>query len=714
MLFRSQGDTEYIDKLLQSFTPSEVVLQRKHLQWFKENFAERYYTNTFDDWVFTSDFAEELLMKQFGTASLKGFGVEDLKEGVIAAGAALYYLQETQHDRTQHITKVSRIDEDRYVWLDKFTVRNLELVHSPHESAKTLLTVVDRTLTPMGSRLMRRWLVMPLKNKSLIEERLKVVDYLVRSTDFMQKLQSAVRGIGDLERLTSKASVGRINPRELVQMRRSLESIEELKKLCASAGDESLAFFGEQINPCKTICKRLAHELNEDPPARIDKGGVIAAGVDAELDELRDMAGSGRDYLVRMQQQESDRTGIPSLKIGFNNVFGYYLEVTNVHKNKVPAEWTRRQTLTNAERYITPELKEYEEKILGAQDRILTLESSIYGKLLAALGEYVVAIQNNARLVAQLDCLQSFANVALAGNYCRPELSDNDVIDITDGRHPVIETQLPLGEQYVANSVRLDRESQQIIIITGPNMSGKSALLRQTALIVLMAQMGSFVPAKSATVGVVDRVFTRIGASDDLASGRSTFMVEMSEVANILRNATSASLLILDEIGRGTSTYDGMAIARAILEYCADRRRLGARTMFATHYHELSALEGELDGIRNYNITAKKQNGKLIFLRKIVPGAADDSYGIEVAKLAGVPDSVINRAKQCLEELIETRGAALSDPHAAVSDDPNSQISFADMRADEIRETLRKTDLNTLTPLEAMNLLYTLQKKALE
>ena len=719
--FVAQGDTEYIDKLLQSFTPSEVVLQRKHLQWFKENFAERYYTNTFDDWVFTSDFAEELLMKQFGTASLKGFGVEDLKEGVIAAGAALYYLQETQHDRTQHITKVSRIDEDRYVWLDKFTVRNLELVHSPHESAKTLLTVVDRTLTPMGSRLMRRWLVMPLKNKSLIEERLKVVDYLVRSTDFMQKLQSAVRGIGDLERLTSKASVGRINPRELVQMRRSLESIDELKKLCASAGDESLAFFGEQINPCKTICKRLAHELNEDPPARIDKGGVIAAGVDAELDELRDMAGSGRDYLVRMQQQESDRTGIPSLKIGFNNVFGYYLEVTNVHKNKVPAEWTRRQTLTNAERYITPELKEYEEKILGAQDRILTLESSIYGKLLAALGEYVVAIQNNARLVAQLDCLQSFANVALAGNYCRPELSDNDVIDITDGRHPVIETQLPLGEQYVANSVRLDRESQQIIIITGPNMSGKSALLRQTALIVLMAQMGCYCPAKSAKIGVVDKVFTRVGASDNISSGESTFMVEMNETASILNNVSDRSLVLLDEIGRGTSTYDGISIAWAITEYLHEQPSIRPKVMFATHYHELIEMADRYERIRNYHISVKEIGNKVLFLRKIEPGGSEHSFGIHVARMAGMPPMVLKRANAMLE-LLEAKNESISDREKKVDSAPGIggdipqagyQLSFIqldDPTLLDIRDRLLDIDIDTLTPVEALMKLNEIKK----
>ncbi len=549
----AQGDIQYIDKLLQNFHPNEVVLQRKLQHRFQEQFPEKYYTNTFDDWVFTLDFARETLQKQFDTASLKGFGVEELEEGVIAAGAVLYYLQETNHSQTQHICKITRIEEDKYVWLDRFTARNLELVHSPNENAKTLLDILDQTLTPMGARLLRHWIMLPIKDIAAIEQRLQVVDQLLVNTDFSDALRRHIRGIGDMERLISKVSIGRINPREVLQLKRSLGEVAEIQRLCASAKNEILHRFAEQINPCQSVYEQIGKQICEDPPVKVDKGNVIATGFDAELDELREMAGSGKEYLMKLQQRESEQTGIPSLKVGYNNVYGYYLEVTNTHRDKVPQEWVRRQTLTNAERYITPELKEYEEKILGAEERILAIETRLYNQLLQAMTSFVQPIQYNAQLIAQLDCLQSFASVALANNYCRPQLNDGTVIDIKEGRHPVIETQLPLGEKYVSNNVFLDRDTQQVIIITGPNMSGKSALLRQTALIVLMAQMGSYCPAQQASIGVVDKVFTRVGASDNISSGESTFMVEMNETASILNNVSERSLVLLDEIGRGTS-----------------------------------------------------------------------------------------------------------------------------------------------------------------
>ena len=717
----AQGDNEYIDKLLQSFAPSEIVLQRKKLHWFKDNYSERYYTNTFEDWVFTKDFAEELLMKQFGTTSLKGFGVDGLEAGIVAAGAALYYLQDTQHDRTQHITKISRIDEDRYVWLDKFTVRNLELVHTPHDNAKTLLSVLDQTLTPMGSRQLRRWMLMPLKEVSLIEERLAVVDYLVRSRELMQKLQQVVRGIGDLERLTSKASVGRINPRGLLQMKRSLEGIKDLKGLCAQSDDKALGLFAEQLNPCQLMVDRLQREINEEAPVKLDKGGVIAKGVNTELDELRDMAGSGKEYLARMQQQESERTGIPSLKVGFNNVFGYYLEVTNAHKSKVPPEWIRKQTLTNAERYITPELKQYEEKILGAEDRIVALEAQLYNKIIVALSEYIVPIQNDAQLVARLDCLQSFAAVSLSNNYCRPQLDDGDVIDIIDGRHPVIETQLPLGEQYVANNVHLDRDSQQIIIITGPNMSGKSALLRQTALIVLMAQMGCYCPARKASIGVVDKVFTRVGASDNISSGESTFMVEMNETASILNNVSDRSLVLLDEIGRGTSTYDGISIAWAITEYLHEQPTIRPKVMFATHYHELIEMAEKYDRIKNFHISVKEIGNKVIFLRKLEPGGSEHSFGIHVARMAGMPSSVLKQANAMLAILESKNGSGVGvskneKSERKIEEQKNAggyQLSFIqwdDPALLDIRDKLLDIDIDTLTPIEALMKLNEIKK----
>lgn len=712
--FVAQGDLAYIDKLMQNFHPSEVVLQRKKLHWFLDHFAEKYYTNTFDDWVFTSDFAYELLMKQFGTTSLKGFGVEELTEGVIAAGAALYYLQDTQHDRTQHICSINRIEEGRYVWLDKFTVRNLELVFSPHDNARTLLDVLDQAVTPMGSRLLRRWIVMPLKERSAIEDRLHVVDILVRNRDMATQLLPQIQMVGDLERLISKVSVGRINPRELQQLKRSLMAIAQIQQLCLKVDDEAFHRIAERLNPCQNIYERIDREIKEDPPAKMDKGGVISAGVNDELDELRSLAGSGKECLMEIQRRESERTGIPSLKVGFNNIFGYYLEVTNTHKDKVPPDWTRKQTLTNAERYITPELKEYEEKILGAEERILTLEAQLYGQLLSDLMAYLEPIQYNAQLVARLDCLQGFAEVALANNYCRPVLSDDTVIDIKEGRHPVIETQLPLGEQYVSNNVFLDCNTQQIIIITGPNMSGKSALLRQTALIVLMAQIGCYCPAKEAHVGIVDKIFTRVGASDNISSGESTFMVEMNETASILNNISDRSLVLLDEIGRGTSTYDGISIAWAITEYLHNYPKARAKVMFATHYHELIEMADQYERIQNYHISVREVANKVIFLRKLEMGGSEHSFGIHVARMAGMPAQVLKRANSMLE-LLESKSEKISDLNPKIekkkkneaknSPDAGYQLSFIqldDPTLLEIRDKLLDIDIDSLTPIEAL------------
>lgn len=716
----AQGDMQYIDRLLQNFHPTEIVLQRKMLHRFQESFTEKYYTNTFDDWVFTLDFAEELLMKQFGTSSLKGFGVEELEQGVIAAGAALYYLQDTQHDRTQHICKLSRIEEDKYVWLDKFTIRNLELVYSPNENAKTLIDILDQTLTPMGSRLLRRWIVMPLKDTQAIEQRLTVVDQLLINGDFADSLRQHIRGIGDLERLISKAAVGRINPRELLQLKRSLGEIKSVKDLCSKMDNKALSLYGEQLNVCQSIYDKIDKEINEDAPVKVDKGNVIADGVDAELDELRSLAGNGKSYLADLQQRESERTEIPSLKIGFNNVFGYYLEVTNTHKDKVPEEWIRRQTLANAERYITPELKEYESKILGAEERMQVIETRLYESMLQTLTEYIQPIQYDAHIIAQLDCLQSFCAVALANEYCRPQLNDGKSIDIKEGRHPVIETQLPLGEKYVSNNVYLDDETQQIMIITGPNMSGKSALLRQTALIVLMAQIGSYCPAKQATIGIVDKIFTRVGASDNISSGESTFMVEMNETASILNNVSDRSLVLLDEIGRGTSTYDGISIAWAITEYLHENKRARPKVMFATHYHELIDMADQYERIQNYHISVKEVGNKVIFMRKLEMGGSEHSFGIHVARMAGMPPQVLKRAHAMLE-LLESKNEKITDKKSAKkvkneiqnTPEPGFQLSFIqldDPTLLEIRDKILDIDIDTLTPIEALLKLNEIKK----
>ena len=717
----AQGDLTYIDKLLTNFHPSEVVVQRKRLRCFQEHFSEKYYTNTFDDWVFAPDFAHELLLKQFGTSSLKGFGVEDLDMGIIAAGAVLYYLQDTQHDRTQNITHLSRVERDRYVWLDRFTVRNLELVSSPNDNARTLLDVLDQTLTPMGSRLLKRWVLMPLKDIAAIEERLGVVDGLLRDGELRQRLQVHVKEIGDLERLVTKAAVGRINPREMLQLKRALDAVAQVKTLCASS-QGALASLGERLNPCSSLSERIGREVKEEPPAKVEKGGVIASGVNAELDELRSMAGSGKDYLLALQQRESEATGIPSLKIGFNNIFGYYFEVYNTHKDKVPEAWTRRQTLTNAERYITPELKEYEDKILGAEERILALEAQLFAQLMSAVTDFVQPIQYDAQLIAHIDCLQSFAEVALVGGYCRPELTEDNKLLILEGRHPVIETQMPPGEQYVSNDVTLDTENNQIMIITGPNMSGKSALLRQTALIVLMAQMGCYCPAKRATVGVVDKVFTRVGASDNISSGESTFMVEMNETASILNNVSDRSLVLLDEIGRGTSTYDGISIAWAITEYLHNNKKARPKVMFATHYHELIDMEQQFERIHNYHVSVKEIDGRVIFLRKLVPGGSEHSFGIHVARLAGMPPQVLNRASAMLQ-MLEEKNARPSDAEGKggkkaktgpkKDDLAGCQLSFIqldDPTLLEIKDKILGIDIDTLTPLEALLKLNEIKK----
>ncbi len=721
--FVAQGDMAYIDKLLTNFHPSEVVLQRKKLHWFQEHFPEKYYCNTFDDWVFATDFAHELLQKQFGTASLKGFGVEDLDMGVIAAGAVLHYMQETQHSQTANICSLSRVEQDRYVWLDRFTIRNLEMVSSANENARTLLDVVDQTLTPMGSRLMRRWVVMPLKEVAPIEERLVVVDALVRDAELRERLGQQIKLVGDLERLVTKAAVGRINPREMQQLRRSLEAVGQLRTICADSQCQALRDVAGRINPCATLVERILRELVEDPPAKVEKGGVIAAGVNPELDELRSMSGSGKEYLMALQQRESEATGITSLRVGFNNVYGYYFEVYNTHKDKVPSEWVRRQTLTNAERYITPELKEYEEKILGAEGRIQVLEAQLFNQLMAAVTEYVQPIQYAAQQVARIDCLRSFAEVALGGNYCRPQLNEGDRIEIVEGRHPVIETQMPPGEQYVSNDVTLDRDNVQILIITGPNMSGKSALLRQTALIVLMAQMGCYCPAKSASIGLVDKVFTRVGASDNISSGESTFMVEMNETASILNNVSDRSLVLLDEIGRGTSTYDGISIAWAITEYLHENRKARPKVLFATHYHELIEMEEQFARIKNVHVSVKEIDGRVIFLRKLAPGGSEHSFGIHVARLAGMPPQVLNRADAMLRQLEEKSAKVQSEADAKGAktqkntiEEPVSsgyQLSFIqldDPTLLEIRDTILDIDIDTLTPIEALLKLNEIKK----
>lgn len=702
----AQGSIEYVDKLIQSFRPNEVLYQKQFDQTFKNSIGDRFYTFRLDEWVFTKEFAEEILTKHFGTKSLKGFGVEELNLGVMAAGAIMHYLAETQHDKVAHISTLGRIEEDRYVWLDKFTIRNLELVSSVHENAKTLVDIMDETVSPMGGRLLRRWILLPLKEVSLIEQRLAVVDFFNHHNEVLENLSTELKHIGDLERLISKVAVGRINPREVQQIRRALDAIAPIKEMCLQSKNQELIAIGNQLNPCEDIANRIRREIHHDPPIAMNKGQVIAEGVNAELDELRNLAFKGKDYLLQIQQREAERTEIPSLKISYNNVFGYYLEVRNTHKDKVPADWIRKQTLTQAERYITEELKEYETKILGAEEKIGSIEFRIFNELVAAIMEYTSSIQLNAQLLARVDCLMSFAKVAVKYNYVKPSVNDSKVLKILNGRHPVIERSLPAGEEYVSNDIYLDNETQQIMMITGPNMSGKSAVLRQTALITLMAQVGSFVPASSADIGIVDKIFTRVGASDNISSGESTFMVEMNETASILNNLSDRSLILLDEIGRGTSTYDGISIAWSIAEFVHEHPRFKAKTLFATHYHELNEMEGIFKRIRNFNVSVKEVGQRIIFLRKLAQGGSNHSFGIHVAKLAGMPSKVVDRAKEVLVQLEKSHSKEnLNGNIKQVAQDAAVQLSFFqldDPLLEQIRDEIVHLDINTLTPVEAL------------
>ena len=715
----AEGTPDYLDKLLNNFSPKEVLIERNEKKHFEECFGPRYFTFELDDWVFTSETAHERLLKHFETKNLKGFGVQHLKLGIIAAGAILHYLDITQHTHIQHITSLSRIEEDRYVRLDKFTVRSLELVSTMNEDGKSLLNIIDKTISPMGSRMLRRWILFPLKDVKPIHERLDVVDFFFRNPEIKDLLDSQLEQIGDLERIISKVAVGRVSPREVVQLKVALSALEPVKEACMNSGEPTLCRIGEQINLCQLIRDRIEKEINNDPPSLINKGGVIANGVNPELDELRSIAYSGKDYLLQVQQREIERTGIPSLKIAFNNVFGYYIEVRNTHKDKVPQDWIRKQTLVNAERYITEELKEYEEKILGAEEKILSLESRLFNDLVLCLTEYIPPIQCNANLVGRLDCLLSFAKVAEENRYIRPVVDESDIIDIKAGRHPVIEKQLPLGESYISNDVYLDEDNQQIIIITGPNMAGKSALLRQTALITLLAQIGCFVPAESARIGIVDKIFTRVGASDNISVGESTFMVEMNEAADILNNMTSRSLVLFDELGRGTSTYDGISIAWAIVEYIHEHPNAHAKTLFATHYHELNEMERSFKRIKNYNVSVKEVGNKVIFLRKLVPGGSEHSFGIHVAKMAGMPKSIVGRADEILKQLErENRqegisGKSVKTASKSTSKDGGYQLSFFqldDPVLSQIRDEIINIDVNNLTPLEALNKLNEIKK----
>ena len=712
----AEGPFDYVDKLLNNFGPKEVLFERGKRGMFEGNFGSKFFTFELDDWVFTETTSREKLLKHFETKNLKGFGVEHLKNGTIASGAILQYLDMTQHTQIGHITSLARIEEDKYVRMDKFTVRSLELIDSMNDGGSSLLNVIDKTISPMGARLLKRWMVFPLKDEKPINDRLNVVEYFFREPEFKELIEEQLHLIGDLERIISKVAVGRVSPREVVQLKIALQAIEPIKEACLQADNASLNRIGEQLNLCISIRDRISKEINNDPPLLINKGGVIQSGVNTELDELRQIAYSGKDYLLKIQQRESEQTGIPSLKIAYNSVFGYYIEVRNVHKDKVPQEWIRKQTLVNAERYITQELKEYEEKILGAEDKILVLETRLYTELVQALSEFIPAIQINANQVARIDCLLAFANVARENNYIRPVIEDNDVLDIRQGRHPVIEKQLPIGEKYIANDVMLDSTTQQIIIITGPNMAGKSALLRQTALITLLAQIGSFVPAESAHIGLVDKIFTRVGASDNISVGESTFMVEMNEAADILNNVSSRSLVLFDELGRGTSTYDGISIAWAIVEYIHEHPKAKARTLFATHYHELNEMEKSFKRIKNYNVSVKEVDNRVIFLRKLERGGSEHSFGIHVAKMAGMPKSIVKRANEILKQLeSDNRQQGISGkPLGEVSENRGGmQLSFFQLDDPilcQIRDEILNLDVNNLTPIEALNKLSDIKK----
>lgn len=709
----AQGSLEYIEKLIQGFEPSEIIYQKKMSGLYKEQFGEKYYSYKLEDWVFTSDFAEESLTNQFGTQNLKGFGVDGLSHGVVAAGAILHYLSETQHHQLGHITHLSRIEEEKYVWLDRFTIRNLELIYSPNEQAVTLLDIIDRTKTPMGGRTLKRWMVLPLKDLHPIQERLNAVSYFHQQAEIRYALSERLKDIGDLERLISKVAVGRVNAKEIKQLEWTLRQLHPIQQVLANTPVVSLQKIADQLNPCQQLIELIAKTLVEEPASQIGKGMIIASGIHSELDELREIAYSGKDYLEKLQQRESERTGIPSLKVAFNNVFGYYLEVTNTHKDKVPEEWIRKQTLVNAERYITQELKEYESKILGAEDKMQAIESRLFQELVLSMADYILPIQHDATLIGQLDCLVSFADVSEQNGYVQPEVNETLVIDIQEGRHPVIEKQLKVGDEYVTNDVYLDSDTQQIIMITGPNMSGKSALLRQTALICLMAQMGCFVPAKSAKLGLVDKVFTRVGASDNISSGESTFMVEMNETSSILNNLSERSLILLDEIGRGTSTYDGISIAWAIAEYLHEHPKFRGKTLFATHYHELNEMTNQFERIKNFNVAVKETGNKILFLRKLVPGGSEHSFGIHVAKLAGMPTQVISRASKLLKQLEQSHAGQAKNNIKKAAAEPDMQLSFFQLNdpvLEQIREELVSIDINTLTPVEALMKLNEIKK----
>ncbi len=707
----AQGNESYIEKLLQNFNPNEIIYSKSFKKDFNEKYGTRFYNFTLDEWVYQEDYASETLLKHFGTVSLKGFGVHEMPDAIIAAGAALHYVSDTRQEQLKHISGISRIEEDLYVWLDKFTIRNLELIGSSHENAVSLIDVVDQTLTPMGSRLLKRWLLLPLKDKIVIEERQHAVGYFLDHPEFSGITGNYLKQVGDLERLISKVALGKISPREVQQLRRSLEMVSNIRETCLNADNTAIKMIADQLNTCQLIKDRIAKELHPDAPVLVNKGGVINDGVSAELDDLRNISLNGKDYLLKLQQREAEKTGISSLKVGFNNVFGYFLEVTHTHKDKVPAEWSRKQTLTNAERYITEELKVYEEKILGAEEKILSLETRLFNELVHAILEYIQPIQLNATLVAKIDCLLSFADAAQKNNYVRPKISEGKIIDIRNGRHPVIEKQLPPGEKFIANDIYLDPDSQQILMITGPNMSGKSAILRQTALITLLAQTGSFVPASSAEIGIVDKIFTRVGASDNISSGESTFMVEMNETASILHNISDRSLILLDEIGRGTSTYDGISIAWAIAEYLHENPTAKAKTLFATHYHELNEMASSMPRIRNFHVTVKELAHTVVFLRKLVQGGSEHSFGIHVAKMAGIPSKVVHRAQEMLKQLEASR----TEPGKAkkISASADMQLSFFkldDPVLEQIREEIVNIDLDNLTPMQALNKLNEIKK----
>ncbi|MDR2037706.1 MAG: DNA mismatch repair protein MutS [Bacteroidales bacterium] len=703
----AEGQQEYIDKLLNGFNPKEVLVERNKQSWFKEVFGTRFYISVLEDWAFVADTAREKMLAHFKTMNLKGFGVDDQVAGITAAGAILQYLDITRHEQLGHINKISRIDEDTYVWLDKFTIRNLELLYSSNEGGRTLCEVIDRTLSPMGARLLKRWISLPLKDIRRINERLNVTEYFYQHPDITGSMGEYIRQVGDMERIIAKVAAGRITPREMLQLKNALGLVIPIKEICTDSNNESLMRIADQLNPCASIRERIERELNEDPPTAVNKGNVIAKGVSAELDELRYIQHSGKKYLTELQQREIERTGITSLKVHFNNVFGYYIEVRNTHKDKVPADWIRKQTLVNAERYITEELKVYESKILGAEEKIMALETELFAGLVGAVVEYIAAIQLDASLIARLDCLRSYAQVAVDQQYVKPVITEDDSIDIKQGRHPVIEAFLPPDNPFIANDVYLDTTEQQMIVITGPNMSGKSALLRQTALIVLMAQIGGYVPAKSAEIGYVDKIFTRVGASDNISQGESTFMVEMTEAASIMNNLSPRSLILLDEIGRGTSTYDGISIAWAMAEYIHEHPTAKAKTLFATHYHELNEMENSFPRIKNYNVAVKELSDKVIFLRKLTRGGSEHSFGIHVARMAGMPKSIVSRAGEILKELEsnhETGGVA--KPIADLGQKREGyQLSFFqldDPVLKQIRDEIKKTDINNITPLEAL------------